>query len=256
MATGLAVLVAGCGPGDAGPRPAMTSLAPPPAARAAEPTAVAVPDAQAVRDTGAPFGAGPQGAGALLLVDGATVQEQDAGDGSTHRTVAAAPGVVAWVAPPHAGRVEVQPDGSATLHDEAGTVVTALGAPVGADGDPAVWRPHGDVLALDVATGPVSFVVGTDALLSAVWGDADGGPSLLVSPQPWVRRGSTAAQHALVSQVQVAAPEAAAASMQAQLWCHLLGAPDKDSWNIEPWRPEVGTLTMLATGCNPTDADA
>ena len=149
MAATVVVLVVGCSPGDPGPRPAMTYLAPP----AAAPTTPADPDARAVRDTGAPFANGPQAAGTLLPVAGGTVQADDTVDGATRRTVVAAAGVVAWVAPPDGGRVEVHADGSATLHDATGTAVTALGAPVTADGASAVWRARGDVLALDAPTG-------------------------------------------------------------------------------------------------------
>ncbi|MBO0899347.1 DUF2599 domain-containing protein [Cellulomonas sp. zg-ZUI22] len=150
----------------------------------------------------------------------------------------------------------MQTDGSLTLHDEAGTVVAALAAPVAADGTRAAWRPSGDVVALDGPTGSASFVVGTVPLEGATWGENEGGRSLAVVPAPWVRDGGLAAQQALASQLSATEPEAASPSMQAQLWCHVLGARDKASWNLEPWRPEVPTTTLLATRCNPTDDDA
>jgi hypothetical protein len=40
--------------------------------------------------------------------------------------------------------------------------------------------------------------------------------------------------------------------MRDQLACHALGAPDKATWNLEPWRPDVGLLLIMAAGCNPT----
>ena len=53
------------------------------------------------------------------------------------------------------------------------------------------------------------------------------------------------------AQLAAAEPEAATATMLAQLECHALGAPDKDSWNLEPWRPEVSEQDMVSAGCNP-----
>ena len=31
-----------------------------------------------------------------------------------------------------------------------------------------------------------------------------------------------------------------------------IGAPDKATWNLEPWRPDVGLFAVLAGACNPT----
>ncbi|MCC2315871.1 DUF2599 domain-containing protein [Cellulomonas xiejunii] len=272
VVTAVVVLVAGCGPGRSLPGPAASpraSLAATDASTDASTGDTGTPDAAApgsgpVRDSGMLLG-GPaalgRDVGSLLPADGTHVQVEDSMDGSTVTTVttpatAAGPsGTLGWVAPPRGGRSEVQGDGSVTLHDEAGAVVAALAAPAGTDGARGTWRPVGDVLALDAPTSSVTFVVGLAALESATWGDADGGRSLLVVPADWVRRGSLAAQHALVSELALAEPESGSASMQAQLWCHVLGAPEKASWNIEPWRPEVPTSTMLLTRCNPTDAD-
>ncbi len=209
-----------------------------------------------MRDAGEPLApdATPD-AGSVLVVDGAALQREPGPDGAVTASVTGPAGVLAWVAPPRGGRAAVQADGSATLQDDTGAVVAALGPPSAADGGRGTWRVAGEVLALDAVGGAASFVVGTAALASATWGEAEGGRSLAVVPADWVRGGSLAAQQALSSQLQAAEPEAASSSMQAQLWCHVLGAPDKASWNLEPWRPDVGTGTMLATRCNPTDAD-
>lgn len=44
-------------------------------------------------------------------------------------------------------------------------------------------------------------------------------------------------------------------SMRDQLYCHVdvvrLRDPKKATWNLEPWRPNVSYVTMLAKGCNP-----
>jgi hypothetical protein len=295
VATTVAVLllVAACttgAPDAAGPgASASTSAAGP-----ASPSPSAAPDAAAVRAAGLPLG-GPPARGSLLPApEGADVGVEQREDGAATYTItvaepgaagsaapggrdvgpdgagragagsdAAAPdgaeGVRARVAPPDGGAVELLADASAVLRDAGGAVVTALGRATGADGAAAAWRVEGDLLVLHVgaaAGGPVSFEVGAAALESATWGEAEGGRSLAVVPAPWVRGGSLAAQEALASQLEAAEPEAATPSMRAQLWCHVLGAPDKASWNLEPWRPEVGTGTLIATRCNPTDADA
>ncbi|WP_177199574.1 DUF2599 domain-containing protein [Cellulomonas sp. KH9] len=257
----VAGLTAGCGPDDGAPvTPSPPASTAPTSTGTASPGAApAVPDAGTVLQDGVPLADAARlghDAGSLLPVDGGDVQVVDQGDGSVVATVQAPPGALAWVAPPPGGRGEVQTDGSLTLHDGAGTVVAALAAPVTADGTRASWRPVGDVVALDGPAGPVSFVVGTVPLEGATWGEAEGGRSLAVVPAPWVRDGGLAAQQALASRLSATEPEAASPSMQAQLWCHVLGARDKASWNLEPWRPEVPTTTLLATRCNPTDDDA
>ncbi|MFS0706097.1 DUF2599 domain-containing protein [Cellulomonas sp. 179-A 9B4 NHS] len=207
-----------------------------------------------MRDSGTLLGGA---VGAALLPAAAEVRV-DVGaedDGASTVTVTGPGGVLAWAAPPRGGGVERQADGSVVVRDAGGGVAVALGAPDGADGPRASWRAEGDVLALDAGSGAVSFVVGTAALASATWGEAEGGRSLAVVPAGWVRGGSLAAQELLAAQLEAAEPEAATPSMRGQLWCHVLGAPDKDAWNLEPWRPDVGTVTMIATRCNPTDDD-
>ena len=54
-------------------------------------------------------------------------------------------------------------------------------------------------------------------------------------------------------------PDADTAGMRAQFICHWQFAesiePGKTSWNLEPWRPAVSTVVMLASGCNPGGAE-
>lgn len=102
--------------------------------------------------------------------------------------------------------------------------------------------------------GPTVLLVGTDALGSAVWAqrEGEGGRSLAVVPEPWVRGAGDAALDLLAAQVVAVAPEADSATMRDQLRCHHIGAPDKASWNLEPWRPDVGLFGTVAARCNPT----
>ncbi len=54
-------------------------------------------------------------------------------------------------------------------------------------------------------------------------------------------------------------PNADTPGMREQFLCHWQFAehvePGKTSWNLEPWRPVVSTVVMLATGCNPGGAE-
>lgn len=40
-----------------------------------------------------------------------------------------------------------------------------------------------------------------------------------------------------------------------QLTCHLAIARDKETWNLEPWRPYVGYDKTVSAGCNPIVPD-
>ncbi|BBX23502.1 hypothetical protein MTER_29130 [Mycolicibacter terrae] len=54
-------------------------------------------------------------------------------------------------------------------------------------------------------------------------------------------------------------PDANTSGMREQFLCHWQFAefiqPGKTSWNLEPWRPVVSTLSLLANGCNPGGAE-
>lgn len=57
------------------------------------------------------------------------------------------------------------------------------------------------------------------------------------------------------AEVLTLAPDAAIPGMREQFICHWrfaeLVEPGKTSWNLEPWRPEVGDQEMVAARCNP-----
>lgn len=56
------------------------------------------------------------------------------------------------------------------------------------------------------------------------------------------------------------AADADSAGMRAQFDCHWVYArilaPDKPSWNLEPWRPVVSDAEMVGARCNPGGPDA
>lgn len=180
------------------------------------------------------------------------------------------------LAGPPGTTVEVLSDDSAAVRDAAGVVVAGVGAPVLDDearaagahvvvtqesGDSLTWELRRDVVRTDGSvdddtTTPAASVAGIlsgGALVSATWRDLDdeGGRSLAVVPSTWARTGSLAAEELLWTQLTAQEPDAATQGVRDQLSCHVIGAPDKESWNLEPWRPDVGLLATLGARCNP-----
>lgn len=170
-------------------------------------------------------------------------------DGSTHLVTAGQstnvnPVLLATITVPAELTVQVFPDGSAALWTSEGTLA-------------AGFTPTGAELTATESNLELTGVLGTQlwahtaAVNNAVWGYNEGGRSLTVTPTAWARTGSQAAATALWVAISTD-EEAAAQTMHDQLDCHLLGAREKDTWNLEPWRPEVDSITMLTTRCNPT----
>lgn len=181
---------------------------------------------------------------------------------------------VATLVAPDGMTLDVLSDDSAVVRGTDGGVVAALTTPLltgaaadaglrvtvtsGDDGTVAwsVTRPvrtDGTVEADPSPAGTATATFATTAVRSATWADRDdeGGQSLAVVPAAWARGGSLAAEEAVWAQLIALAPDADLQSMRDQLTCHTIGAPDKESWNLEPWRPEVGLLATLAARCNP-----
>jgi hypothetical protein len=181
------------------------------------------------------------------------------------------------LAGPPGSTVEVLQDDSAVVRDEAGTVLAGIGTPVLDDdaraagarvqvaqdsADSLTWRLQQDAVvrtdgSVEDGTVPAASVAGivsAGALGSATWRDLDdeGGRSLAVVPTAWARTGTLAAEELLWAQLAAQEPDAATQAVRDQLTCHVIGAPDKESWNLEPWRPDVGLLATLAARCNPS----
>ncbi|NYD85844.1 DUF2599 domain-containing protein [Cellulomonas oligotrophica] len=267
-ALGVVVVAAGC------TSPATRPVASPPASSPAPSGATSAPhqdapapDAAAVEERGVALA--PRGGPTLALLagdaPGVAVRDDGALDVTLAATTAGTP--TAWLAAPAGTALHVLADGTVAVRDEAGVTLAAVGAARGTAGAPRWTADASTGLALLTApagTGtegaataaPVTVVVGGAAVDSATWGENEGGRSLAVDPAAWARSGGIAAQEAVATQLAAAEPEAASASMRDQLGCHALGAPEKETWNLEPWRPEVDGLTMLATRCNPTATDA
>ncbi len=179
-----------------------------------------------------------------------------------------APVVVATLAAPDSTAFDVQSDGSVLVRDAAGAILGGLDAPTtavtgGASGAAAGFAPTDDgllALTLTARTAPaelpattVTTRLATVAVDRVEWTDLEdeGGRSLAVFPSAWGRTGQLAAVEAGWAQVVALAPDADTTGMHDQFVCHTIGAPDKESWNLEPWRPEVGSLATLLARCNP-----
>lgn len=96
------------------------------------------------------------------------------------------------------------------------------------------------------------------------WVTYDGGTSLRVYPTDAGRTeagepGTLRQGEQAWAEVVKRNPEANNPGMRAQFLCHWQFAefiqPGKTSWNLEPWRPDVSTLNLLANGCNPGGAE-
>lgn len=206
-----------------------------------------------------------------LAVAGGTVAHDPRDDGSTILTVTPAPAaggttgtsgaadVEVTLLSPADARLAVLADGSVAVvrgDDAAPTTLGGLSAPTGGTfaaraADRVVLRVPADPAT--GASGTATTRLGADALVSAAWRDDDseGGRSLAVDPTPWARVAGSAGADATWSQLVAEVPDADQPGMHDQLVCHALGAPDKATWNLEPWRPDVGLLAVLAARCNP-----
>lgn len=274
LTAGLAAGLTGCAPPGARPSDRIagatetTSAAP---EGRAEPTTPAPPTAADVRASGVPLTSGALTLTVRVEVPSAELAVEPQADGSVAATVPVwartiAPALVATLAAPEGAVFDVQVDGSVAVRDAAGAFLGGLAAPVATSDDSArlrsTWAAVGpDVLTLTAAPGDgaESFTgkadarvwLGTAVLESATWGEREGGRSLAVDPTPWARAGGLAAQDGTWAAVVAQEPEAGTNGMRDQFLCHAVGAPDKDTWNLEPWRPDAGSLATLAARCNP-----
>ncbi|WP_246855236.1 DUF2599 domain-containing protein [Cellulomonas sp. Y8] len=265
------LLLAGCTGGPAGPRPGTPSVASTATTGAGGPGASAdAPGAAAARSDGAPVASGgvtlsvlaPAGAPTTAPADddavllGVAVPVDD-----PTRTLV----TVATLAPPEGGTIDVLDDLSAVVRSADGAVLAGLTAPLlddpagrtvrvrTAEDGTVTWLAEG-AAGSGAAGGTVTATFAATAVLDATWRDLadEGGRSLAVEPAAWARRGSLAAEEAVWSALVAAEPEADAQNVRDQLTCHLIGAPDKATWNLEPWRPDVGLLETIAALCNPS----
>ncbi|MET4225308.1 DUF2599 domain-containing protein [Oerskovia enterophila] len=168
-------------------------------------------------------------------------------------------------------------DGSISVLDAAGTPLGGLSAPEATEPSGSTLRAGVVVVAPTraevrvkaagvtpsgtagtTASAPpddvtVTTWLGAQGVRSATWGNREGGRSLAVDPTPWARQSGLVGEETAWAQLVASEPEADSSTMRDQFDCHALGATDKKTWNLEPWRPDVGFLATVAARCNPTD---
>lgn len=190
-------------------------------------------------------------------------------------TLSLPPGGSARLALLSPGALDVDTDGSISVLDGGGTPVAAIGPPAPpsdtgdesprievTDTDATHARVELDDRIRSAGSGtaggsagsgplPIAFTVGTEAIDSATWGENEGGRSLAVDPADWARHAGEAGVELIRAQLVAAEPDAGSATMGDQLVCHAVGAPDKATWNLEPWRPDVGLILTATAQCNP-----
>ncbi len=238
-------------------------------------------DAASVREHGTPVTSGGVTL-SVVVADEGPVASNPEEDGTVRVVLSTAPGVDAAatvaLAAPEGATLDVQADGSVIVRDGGGTFVAGLSVPhatteagatrtehvrVDPTSDEAVVTWSVTASSGSAATSPtpgttpapsvVTAELASSAVRSATWREIDdeGGRSLAVVPTTWAREASAAAAEGLWTQLVAIEPEAGTSSMHDQLTCHTIGAPDKASWNLEPWRPDVGLLAVIAAYCNP-----
>jgi hypothetical protein len=191
--------------------------------------------------------------------------------GPTTGAPAAPPAMIDLVSPAD-GSLLRNGDGSLTVLDAAGTPLGGFSAPqatddAGAGGSsgflvvaPNRAEVHVKARGATSSGGPqgaaagwtVTTWLGAQGVRSATWGEREGGRSLAVDPTPWARQSGIVGEATAWAQLVASEPEADSRTMRDQFDCHALGAPDKATWNLEPWRPDVGFLATAAARCNPT----
>ncbi|MBH0779185.1 DUF2599 domain-containing protein [Nocardia sp. NEAU-351] len=88
------------------------------------------------------------------------------------------------------------------------------------------------------------------------WTSNVDGPRLLVFPTTAGRRTTTqGSDERAWQEVLALSADAESPGMRDQFVCHWewarLVQPNKPSWNLEPWRPDVGYQAVVAASCNP-----
>ncbi|MCK0117724.1 DUF2599 domain-containing protein [Isoptericola sp. S6320L] len=183
---------------------------------------------------------------------GARAVEVVPADGTVTVRVGTAPEAPATITLTSAGSVEVNVDSSVTILDDGGTPVAGL-SPVA--GGAVVTAVDTTSVRLDPPpeASTAETVLGTEAVASADWGEREGGRSLAVDPTAWARSAGQAGTDLVWAELVASDPEVDTPIMHDQLVCHSIGAPEKDTWNLEPWRPDVGLIAVLTDRCNPTE---
>ncbi len=159
------------------------------------------------------------------------------------------------------GSLALTRDGGLTVQDGSGTVVAGIapltgGARFALDDETTArivlpLTPTASPSPPAQPPAPVTLAIGHQGLVSAEWRERSDGPSLFVDPTPWARTSGEAGWALAWAELVAAHPDADTQVMHDQLVCHGIGAVDKETWNLEPWRPDIGLLALMAARCNP-----
>lgn len=147
------------------------------------------------------------------------------------------------------------PTAEPTAHPSVASRSTAGGATTPVPGPAA---PSTDPASDEASrTGAPPTPCESEALIEqAGWIELDGRPSLEVEPTEALRRcGPHGASEQAWHDVLELIPDADTDGMREQFACHVLFAPTKDVWHLEPWRPVVDGPQLLTARCNPGGAD-
>jgi hypothetical protein len=158
------------------------------------------------------------------------------------------------VTKPAGALAKVESDGSVEISASS----RALGglAPITTESHPsdarlAAPRASGATVTVQTVGDVLLTSIGAGTLRSATWGTHDGGRSLAVDPNSWARAAGQAGAAATWSALIRQEPTADTSGMHDQLICHSIGAATKPTWDLEPWRPDVGLIATIAARCNP-----
>ncbi|QVI19595.1 DUF2599 domain-containing protein [Nocardia tengchongensis] len=148
--------------------------------------------------------------------------------------------------------------GCGAAEDSPPVVVSSLG-PVSATVAPAPANaaPTSSAAAIATPAHPAVDPLADQPLIDRTeWTDEIDGRRLRIYPTPAGRADKfPAAGDRAWREVLTLAPDADTPGMYDQFRCHWewarAVAPDKTSWNIEPWRPAVGYDATVSALCNP-----
>ncbi|GEM35122.1 hypothetical protein NN3_61290 [Nocardia neocaledoniensis NBRC 108232] len=143
------------------------------------------------------------------------------------------------------------------------TALAGCGSP--ADDDPPAAAPTATTSVRPTSKPPVTIppptttvdpYAGLPLIDHVRWTENIDGARLLVVPTIAGRRTAAPGADELAWQEVLALdPAADAPGMRDQFICHWVWArmvaPDKPSWNLEPWRPAVGYSATVSANCNP-----
>jgi hypothetical protein len=164
---------------------------------------------------------------------------------------------------PDGGMLRLNDDGSVSVVDVNGSYTSGFSPAWAKDATGMAVGTHyeldGNTLiqVVDHTTSGVTYPVVADPWFGFATIDHVhwSGGTLEVYPTWWGRHTGVAARWAAWGEVVKKAPSANHDNMRDQFFCHWdvvrLVAPNKASWNLDNWRPNVGYWATVRANCNP-----